>query len=134
MSASESVRVVPCTQTYQGKQGFTYRAGASTETVGAASICMNVLPMPPGARARTHYHRNIETIAYLLEGVCTVRYGDRLEHAAKVSAGEQIYVPADVPHAPVNDSGAPCTWLVSHSSGSDQDGIVLLPALDALLA
>ena len=30
--------------------------------------------------------------------------------------------------------GKPCTWLVVHSSGSDQDGIVLLPELDARLA
>ncbi|MBW0005680.1 MAG: hypothetical protein JO216_19600 [Hyphomicrobiales bacterium] len=40
----------------------------------------------------------------------------------------------DVPHAPRNESGKPCTWIVVHSSGSDQDGIVLLPELDAKLA
>jgi hypothetical protein len=27
-----------------------------------------------------------------------------------------------------------CRWIVVHSSGSDQDGIVLVPELDALLA
>ncbi|MEZ5905023.1 MAG: cupin domain-containing protein [Geminicoccaceae bacterium] len=72
-----------------GKQGFTYGAGASAETVGATRICMNVLPMPPGARARAHYHEGIETIAYLLEGRCTVRFGQRLEHRVELSAGEQ---------------------------------------------
>ena len=39
-----------------------------------------------------------------------------------------------MPHAPVNESGEACTWIVVHSSGSDQDGIVLLPELDAMLA
>ena len=29
---------------------------------------------------------------------------------------------------------APCTRIVVHASGSDQDGLVLLPDLDALLA
>jgi uncharacterized RmlC-like cupin family protein len=39
-----------------------------------------------------------------------------------------------MPHAPSNESGKPCTWIVVHSSGSDQDGIVLLPDLDRKLA
>ena len=30
--------------------------------------------------------------------------------------------------------GASCTWIVAHASGSDQDGIVLLPGLDVVLA
>ncbi len=95
---------------------------------------MNVLPMPPGARAKAHYHQGIETIAYLLEGTCTVHYGDAFEHHFVLRAGDQMYIPANVPHAPSNESGAPCTWIVVHSSGSDQDGIVLLPELDAILA
>ena len=134
-SAAERVRVVAPGQTYVGKQGFTYGAGASAEkTVGAQHVCMNVLPVPVGARAKAHYHRDIETISYLLDGECAVYYGDRLEHRLVLLAGEQIYLPADVPHAPYNESAAPCTWIVVHASGSDQDGIVLLPDLDALLA
>ena len=131
---AERVRVIEPGQTYVGKQGFNYGAGASTETVGTKNICMNVLPMPAGARAKVHYHHGIETIAYLLEGECAVYYGDKLERRAIVRAGDQIFVPADVPHAPCNESGAPCKWLVVHSSGSDQDGIVLLPDLDLALA
>ncbi len=135
MSGSEAlgVRVIRPGHTYAGKQGFTYGAGASTETVGSERICMNVLPMPPGAKAKVHYHERIETIAYMLEGECVVYHGDQVQHRALVKAGDQIFVPADVPHAPCNESGAPCTWLVVHSSGSDQDGIVLLPELDARL-
>ncbi len=134
MAASERVRVVGPGQTYVGKQGFTYGAGASAETVGAERICMNVLPMPPGARARAHYHNGIETIAYMLAGDCAVYYGDQLEQRLLARQGDQVFIPADVPHAPANESAAPCTWLVVHSSGSDQDGIVLLPELDGLLA
>jgi uncharacterized RmlC-like cupin family protein len=86
------------------------------------------------ARAKVHYHRGVETIAYLLEGECSVYYGKKLEHRVSIGGGDQIFMPADVPHAPSNESGAPCTWIVVHSSGSDQDGIVLLPELDQLLA
>ena len=56
------------------------------------------------------------------------------EHRVLVYAGEQAFCPVDMAHAPVNESEAPCTWIVVHSSGSDQDGIVLLPELDAALA
>ena len=63
-SDAERVRVVRPGQTYVGRQGFTYGQGASAETVGAERICMNVLPMPPGARAKVHCHDGIETIAY----------------------------------------------------------------------
>ena len=129
----DAVRVVAPGETYVGQQGLTYGSGASAETVGAEHVCMNVLPMPPGARAKAHYHEGIETIAYLLEGECSVYHGQQLEHRVLVRKGEQVFVPADVPHAPCNESGKPCTWIVVHSSGSDQDGIVLLPHLDAVL-
>ena len=133
-SATERVRVITPGQTYAGKQGFTYTAGASAETVGAERVCMNLLPMPGGTRANAHYHKGIETIAYLLSGECMVYYGESLERRVLVHVGDQIFIPANVPHATCNESDSPCTWIVVHSSGSDQDGIVLLPELDARLA
>jgi uncharacterized RmlC-like cupin family protein len=133
-TAADRVAIVPPGTSYVGKQGFTYQAGVSAETVGAQHVCMNVLPMPAGARAKAHYHAGIETIAYMLEGACAVYFGDQLERRLFVQQGETAYMPADVPHAPVNESGAPCTWIVVHSAGSDQDGIVLLPDLDEALA
>ena len=130
-STADSVRLVSPGRTHVGKQGFTYGSGASVETVGAQQVCLS---MPDGARAKVHYHKGIETIAYLLSGECIVFYGDALEHQVTAQAGDQVFVPPDVPHAPCNNSGASCTWIVVHSSGSDQDGIVLLPQLDELLS
>ncbi|MEM7190172.1 MAG: cupin domain-containing protein [Pseudomonadota bacterium] len=132
-AADTGVVVVKPGATYEGAQGFVYGAGASLETVGAQKICMNVLPMPHGRQAKVHYHDKIETIAYLLDGDCWVYYGPDLEHRVEMTAGEQIYINADVVHAPCNRSGAPCTWIVVHSSGSDQEGIVMLPELDKKL-
>ena len=82
---------------------------------GKGEVRMNIAPMPAEARAKVHYH-------------------DKIEHHAAVRTGDQIFIPADVPHAPFNDSGAACTWIVVHASGSDQAGIVLLPELDLVLA
>jgi uncharacterized RmlC-like cupin family protein len=53
---------------------------------------MNVLPMPPGAVAKAHYHTGIETIAYMLEGECAVYYGNELEKRVLVRQGEQSFV------------------------------------------
>jgi uncharacterized RmlC-like cupin family protein len=121
-------------RTYFGGQGFVYGAGASAETVGAQKVCMNILPMPPGAVARSHYHKDIETIAYMLQGECAVYYGDHLEKRVDVRQGEQCFCGPNIPHAPRNESGKPCIWIVVHSSGSDQDGLVLTPELDKELA
>lgn len=130
----DSVAVVGPGQTYEGGQGFTYGAGCSAETVGVTSICLNILSMPAGAVAKAHYHEGIETITFLLEGTCKVYYGDDLGKSVEEQAGEQCFVAASVPHAPRNESGAPCTWAVVHSSGSDQDGLILTPDLDVKLA
>jgi uncharacterized RmlC-like cupin family protein len=102
-STHDGIAVIKPGQTYVGKQGFTYGAGASAETVGAQQVCMNVLPMPPGAVAKAHYHKGIETIAYMLEGECAVYFGDELRSRVLVQQGEQCFVAADMPHAPRND-------------------------------
>ena len=133
MSRAGDVKIIKPGQTYVGAQGFTYGAGVSRETVGETSICMNVLPMPPGAKAKSHYHKGIDTIAYLIDGRCSVYYGDKLEHRLDCTAGDHVFMPRDVPHAPYNDSGAACTWIVVHASGSDQDDIILTPELDGVV-
>jgi uncharacterized RmlC-like cupin family protein len=129
----DGVALIKPGQTYVGKQGFTYGAGASRETVGAKNICMSVLPMPPDALAKAHYHEGIETIAYVIEGEAVMYYGDQLERKITCRAGEQCFIAENVPHAPRNESGAPCLIVVVHSSGSDQDGIIMLPELDERL-
>jgi uncharacterized RmlC-like cupin family protein len=94
---------------------------------------MNVLPMPSGAKAKPHFHRGIETIAYMLEGECTVFHGPTLEHQTLVKQGEQIFIPDDVPHAPCNLSDKKCVWIVVHSSGDDQDELIRTEELDYIL-
>jgi len=120
-------------ESYEGRQGFTYIAGLTRASAGSRAICMTVLTLPDGARAKTHLHRGIETAAYLIEGRARMHFGERLEHVLEAGAGEYIYVPADVPHLVLNRSGARCVALVAHSAGDDQEGIVLLPELDGLV-
>ena len=131
--ADDGVRLVKSDKQYLGGQGVTYNMGVSRNTAGAGKVCMNVLPMPAGVRAKIYFHENIETIAYLLEGECTVFHGDNLENQTVVKDGEQIFIPGNVPHAPYNLGNEKCVWVVAHSSGSDQDGLVLTPQLEIVL-
>lgn len=127
-------RVVRSGEAYQGKQGLTYLRGLTRETVGSNSICMTVLVLPAGARAKTHLHRGVETAAYVIEGRAEMFFGPRLEDHVDVAAGDYVYIPADVAHLVMNRSGSPATALVAHTAASDQEGIVLLPELDTLIS
>ncbi len=54
-------RVVRPGSTYDGKQGFSYFEGIARESVGASGICMHLLTIPPGGRAKAHMHESHET-------------------------------------------------------------------------
>ena len=125
-------RIIRPEATYAGKQGLSYFTGIAAETVGSKGICMHLLTMPPGARAKAHMHENHETAIYALEGESEMWYGDRLQHHMVVRAGEMLYIPAGVPHLPANRSGAPCTVVIARTDPNEQESVVLLPELEAL--
>lgn len=126
-------KVIRTGDPYVGQQGFTYLAGLTGGTAGSRGISMTIVLLPDGARARTHLHREIETAVYILEGQTDMHFGDSLQEMCVASAGDYVYIPADMPHLVINRSGAPCRALVAHTAADDQAGIVLLPELDALI-
>ncbi|MDX1933247.1 MAG: cupin domain-containing protein [Capsulimonadales bacterium] len=123
-------QVVRQGDTYAGKQGFEYFAGISAERVGSTGICMHLLEIPPGGRAKAHLHRNHETAIYVLSGVSEMYYGPELENHMVVAAGEFCYIPAGMPHLPLNRSDAPCTALIARTDPNEQESVVLLPHLE----
>ena len=125
----KNVKLIKPGETYLGAQGVTYNSGVSRNTAGSQKICMNVLPMPPGVHSIPHIHKEIETIAYLLEGECTLFHGNKLEKQTLVKKGEQIFIPENVPHTPFNQSKKDCIWVVVHSSGDDQDELIPMTEL-----
>src|SRR5262245_20035857 len=109
---SPTCKVVASGDAYVGQQGLTYLAGLTGNTVGSRGICMTMVVLPDGARAKTHLHREIETAVYVIEGEAEMHFGDRLGELVRARAGEYMYIPADVPHLVVNRSGAPCKAVV----------------------
>jgi len=119
---------------YEGKQGFSYQHGISAESVGAVGLCMHMLNIPPGGRAKTHFHEDHETAIYVLSGKSEMWYGEHLEHHMSCVPGDMIYIPAGVPHLPLNASMTePCIAVLARTDPNEQESVVLRPDLDGLI-
>ncbi len=118
---------------FVGKQGFTYAAAIAAETVGSSAIHMQLLTVPPGARAKAHKHEAHETALYVLTGQVGMYYGENLENHMVTRAGDFVYIPANTPHLPYNMSQTePATAVVSRTDPNEQESVVMLPELDAI--
>lgn len=132
MTSCQKIR--PGATTYAGKQGFDYFEGISRESTGSRAICMHLLTIPPGGRARAHKHATHETAIYVLSGVTEMAWGERLEHRMTIAAGEMLYIPADTPHLPWNPGPEPAVAVIARTDPHEQESVVLLPELEALVA
>lgn len=118
---------------YAGKQGFTYNEGIAKETVGSEAICMHLLTIPPGGRAKAHKHATHETAIYMLEGITIMHWGPALEHRMEVTAGDILYIPADMPHLPFNPGPGNAVAVIARTDPHEQESVVLLPELEGLV-
>src|SRR4051794_32730737 len=118
-----------------GKQALSYFGGISAESARASGLCMHLLTIPPGGRAKAHLHQNHETAIYVLRGEARMWYGPRLDEILVVRAGEFLYIPAGMPHLPANLSTTEtCSAVISRTDPNEQESVLLLPELEALLA
>jgi uncharacterized RmlC-like cupin family protein len=119
--------------TYEGKQGFRYLEGISAESVASTGLCMHLLTIPPGGRAKAHKHESHETAIYALSGETHCWWGERLEHHCIVREGDMFYIPAGMPHLPANLSDGPATAIIARTDPNEQESVVLLPELEKLV-
>ncbi|MEL6475885.1 MAG: cupin domain-containing protein [Pseudomonadota bacterium] len=120
-------------ETYRGKQGLDYAHGISRETVGSLGLCMHALTFPPKTRARAHLHAAHETAIYTISGEVVMWWGERLEHRMETGPGDMVYIPAGMPHLPVNLTNAPASVVLARTDPNEQESVELLPALDPLV-
>jgi uncharacterized RmlC-like cupin family protein len=119
-------RLIRGGEAFRGRQGLDYFAGVSAESAGARALCMHLLEMPPGARARPHYHEAHETAILVLEGAAEMRHGPGLEEVMRVEAGDFIYIPPGVPHQPYNPTDRLVRAVLARTDPSEQESVVLL--------
>ena len=115
---------------YDGKQGFSYLEGICRENSGSKGIAMMLLTVPPGGRAKAHMHDGHETAIFVLSGEVETFYGANLENRIITKAGDMFYIPAGVPHLPVNRSRTEsCSAVIARTDPNEQESVVLLPEL-----
>ncbi len=112
---------------FHGKQGMDYFAGVSAESAESDGICMHMLVLPPGGKAKPHYHEAHETAIFQLEGSTSFYHGPNLEHLDVVNEGDYVYIPAGVPHQPFNPTGSVARALIARTDPNEQESVVLLP-------
>ena len=130
---TSACKVVRADKAVRGKQELFYNVGVSAESVGARGIHMQIVTIPPGARAKAHKHEAHETAIYALRGESHVWHGERLADHSVVKPGDFFYIPANVPHLPYNPSDTEeVVALIARTDPNEQESVVLLPQLDGL--
>lgn len=123
-------RLLRSGEEFVGKQGLNYAVGISAESAGSRALHMQLVTIPPGARANAHKHETHESAIYVLSGEGSMWYGERLQHHAVVKPGDFFYIPADVPHLPYNPTSEPVVAVIARTDPNEQESVVLLPELD----
>ncbi len=125
VSNAEIITIRP-TGTTMTRQQLPNFVGISGATAGARHLSMNMVVIPPGGAAQPHVHQGYETAIYLLSGRVETRYGPGLRNSIINEAGDFIFIPADVPHQPVNLSTTePAHALVARNDPNEQESVVV---------
>jgi len=123
-NTSEIITVRPeaCTMTKQSLPNFV---GVSSATTGSKHLSMNIVVIPPGGAAKPHIHRGYETAIYILSGRVETHYGLGLSKSIINEEGDFLFIPADLPHQPVNLSTTePARALVARNDPNEQESVV----------
>ena len=132
MPAAASCRIIRSAEGYEGKQGLPYFTGVCAENSGARHLCLHLLVIPPGGRAKAHLHENHESAIFLVEGEAEVWWGPELGQHDVMRAGDFMYIPPGEPHLPVNASDAvAATAVIARTDPNEQESVVLLPDLES---
>jgi uncharacterized RmlC-like cupin family protein len=120
MSTSAAIHIVSPAEFVSGTAqtpGSERRAAIAPALGIASAIWGGLFEVEPGARTGIHHHGEQETIAYVLSGICEVRWGARGEYVARATAGDFIHVPAFLLHMEINPSKLePFRWVVVRST------------------
>jgi uncharacterized RmlC-like cupin family protein len=116
-----------------GPAGLRLRRGVSRESVGARAICMHLVTIPPGGRARAHKHATHETAVHVLSGRAVMAWGEEARASDGDGGGRhgpyprRRAAPSLEPGARSGDGGGRAT------DPHEQESVVLLPELDGLV-
>jgi uncharacterized RmlC-like cupin family protein len=130
---TDEIRLVHSQPQPTSHQGLPYFVGVSRTSAGASAISLNLIVVPPGGAARPHIHVGYETAIYQLSGQIETKYGPGLRESVISTAGDFLFIPAGLPHQPVNLSDTePAMAVVARNDPEEQESVVLYdPEADA---
>jgi len=65
---------------------------------GGQKTWIGTVTMQPGANTGMHHHQKHEVAIHVVRGRSEIRWGERLEFAAEIGAGDFVYFAPYVPH------------------------------------
>lgn len=126
MSKNDKIITVRPYEVVNTRQQLPNFEGISAATAGATGLCMHLVIIPPGGRAVPHLHKGYETAIYIVKGRAETRYGEGLRQSEINEAGDFIFIPADVPHQPINLSDTEeVVAVVARNDPNEQESVVL---------
>lgn len=106
------------------KQGIPIFHGISGQNAGAKALSMSKVVIPPGGSAKAHIHKGYESAVYLLKGRVKTLYGEGLKNSIISEAGDFLYIPADLPHKPINLSDTDAAEaIVARTDPNEQESV-----------
>jgi uncharacterized RmlC-like cupin family protein len=121
-SEHSSIRIVSPAEFDHGTAqtpGSARLAAVAPQLGIATALWGGLFEVEPKARTGIHHHGEQQTIAYVLTGVCEVRWGPKGECVARAKAGDFIHVPAFLLHMESNPSESePFQWVVVRSTST----------------
>jgi uncharacterized RmlC-like cupin family protein len=107
------------------RQCLPYFVGVSAASAGATRISMNLVVIPPHGSAEPHFHRGFESAVYMMKGRVDVRYGPALDELLVLEEGDFLFIPADMPHQPINHADEPALAIVARNDANEQESVEL---------
>ena len=107
----------------QGPSGAGRATAFDFAGTGGQQTWIGTVTLKRNAKTGAHHHGRHEVVVYVVRGRTEIRWGERLEFAAEVTAGDFVYFAPYVPHQERNLSdGESVDFLVVRS---DNERIVV---------
>jgi uncharacterized RmlC-like cupin family protein len=92
------VRAAPLEALVHGPSGTGRATAFDFAGTGGERTWIGRVSLKPDATIGAHHHGRHEVMVYVISGRTEIRWGNRLEFAADVSAGDFVYFSPNVPH------------------------------------
>jgi uncharacterized RmlC-like cupin family protein len=105
--------------------GMMRRAAIDRESVGSEKLWVGVVTVDPATSTGAHHQGDCDSVVCVTGGRITIRWGDRLEKRADASAGDFIFIPAQLVHQEINESDSiPVASIVVRSGENVVENVV----------